>query len=241
MGPEEFFQTRPLRLTDFDMNSLSYAMDSRSYLLLVVQRYLKEGDLVFFIQYFLPQIKNLDQMRIKCENPRDKAYSTIKAKKYQTLITQMWETLPIFCRFNSPKLSEAVSTLLGCVDPMVNKNYLGLRHLALKSLSELINHCRVTRVVTEQIKKTRAGLQRISLDYVSGLSTLYTRPEYDKEGQEVMMTGEEKDQILKTLTDFSSIAKTVKLSNIFLSSFAEVLGIVEGVGGKIQENDTVLL
>lgn len=55
------------------------------------------------------------------------------------------------------------------------------------------------------------------------------------------MTGEEKDQILKTLTDFSSIAKTVKLSNIFLSSFADVLGIVEGVGGKIQENDTVLL
>lgn len=35
-------------------------MDSRSYLLLVVQRYLKEGDLVFFIQNFLPQIKQLD-------------------------------------------------------------------------------------------------------------------------------------------------------------------------------------
>lgn len=55
-----------------------------------------------------------------------------------------------------------------------------------------------------------------------------------------MMTGEEKEQILKTLTDFSSIAKTVKLSNIFLTSFADVLAVVERVG-KVQENDAILL
>jgi hypothetical protein len=61
----------------------------------------------------------------------------------------MWETLPIYSRFNSPKLAEAVSSLLVYLEPMVNKNTLGLRSLALKSFSELIHHCRNTAVVTE--------------------------------------------------------------------------------------------
>jgi hypothetical protein len=57
--------------------------------------------------------------------------------------------LPIFCRYNSPKLAEAFSSLLTFLDPMVNKNILGLRSLALRVFSEIINHCRVTPVVTE--------------------------------------------------------------------------------------------
>ena len=33
MGPAAFFKHLPMRLLDFDLNSLSYAQDSRSYLL----------------------------------------------------------------------------------------------------------------------------------------------------------------------------------------------------------------
>jgi hypothetical protein len=79
-------------------------------------------------------------------------------------------------KFNSPKLSEAVSSLLVFLEPMVNKNELNLRNLAMKSLSTLIGHCRNTPVVDEQIKKTRLGLQRISLEYIEGLSKLYVTP-----------------------------------------------------------------
>jgi len=56
---------------------------------------------------------------------------------------------------------------------MVNKNDLHLRSLALQSFSALIDHCRTTRVVTEEIKKTRTGLQRICMDYIQGLSKLF--------------------------------------------------------------------
>ena len=58
----------PLRLTDLDMNSLRFAQESRSYLLQIVQKYLKRGDLVFFIEYFVPQILALDNLRKQCEN-----------------------------------------------------------------------------------------------------------------------------------------------------------------------------
>jgi hypothetical protein len=56
---------------------------------------------------------------------------------------------------------------------MVNKDTYGLRTLALKVFSEIINHCRNTKQITDQIKQTRLGLQRISLSYVEGLSKLY--------------------------------------------------------------------
>jgi len=56
---------------------------------------------------------------------------------------------------------------------MINQNQLGLRPLALRSFSELISHCRTTPDVTAEIKATRLGLQRISEDYIEGLSKLY--------------------------------------------------------------------
>jgi hypothetical protein len=56
---------------------------------------------------------------------------------------------------------------------MINENHFGMRQVALRSLSEIISHCRLTTEVTPEIKATRLGLQRISLDYVQGLSKLY--------------------------------------------------------------------
>ena len=83
---------------------------------------------------------------------------------------------------------------------MVNKNILNLRSLALRVFSEIINHCRVTSVVTDQIKKTRTGLQSISTDYVQGLSKLYCSTSYfDVNGNEATLTHAERSQILKTL------------------------------------------
>lgn len=37
MGPDRFFTHLPLLLLDFDLNSLTYAQDSRSYLLHVAR------------------------------------------------------------------------------------------------------------------------------------------------------------------------------------------------------------
>jgi hypothetical protein len=36
---------------------------------------------------------------------QSKEGSEIKAKKYETLIIQLWELFPAFCRSNSPQLS----------------------------------------------------------------------------------------------------------------------------------------
>lgn len=82
---------------------------------------------------------------------------------------------------------------------MIQNNTLGLRTISLKAFSELINHCRTTPVVTEQIKKTRLGLTRISLNYVEGLSKLYTTPSFNAKGEIIYISAEERAQIIKTL------------------------------------------
>ena len=88
-------------------------------------------------------------------------------------MVQIWELLPNFCRYNSPQLSSAFATLLTYIEPMINLNTLGLRTLALRVFSDLIDHCRTTRQVTAEIKQTRLGLQRICMDYIEGLARLY--------------------------------------------------------------------
>jgi len=64
LGGKKFFTILPLRLIEFDLNSLTYAQDSRSFLLLLIQRHLKiDANLDFFVEYFLPMILQLDKMR----------------------------------------------------------------------------------------------------------------------------------------------------------------------------------
>ena len=60
MGAQAFFRTLPVRLLEFDMNSMSYANDSRSFLIQIAEEHLRNGDLAFFVQYFLPIIMALD-------------------------------------------------------------------------------------------------------------------------------------------------------------------------------------
>jgi len=85
LGGPRFFNVLPLRLTEFDLSSLSYAQDSRSWLLTLVSQNMNEGaNLDFFVQYFLPQLLKLDKMRDLESKQRG---SEIKIKKYSTLIS----------------------------------------------------------------------------------------------------------------------------------------------------------
>lgn len=60
MGCKAFFETLPLNLVKYDMNSLTYSQDSRSFVLPILKRHLKIGDLEFFMTYFVPMIKGLE-------------------------------------------------------------------------------------------------------------------------------------------------------------------------------------
>jgi hypothetical protein len=71
-------------------------------------------------------------------------------------------------------MSDCFAEVLKYLEPILNKNLFGLRNMALKTFSRLIEHCRNTKQVDEEIKKTRKGLSNIAMDYITGLVQLYT-------------------------------------------------------------------
>lgn len=84
LGANKFFRVLPLRLVEFDLNSLTYAQDSRSWLLVLIERNLKiDANLDFYVSYFLPMILQLDKMR---ELEKKHKGSEIKIKKYETIL-----------------------------------------------------------------------------------------------------------------------------------------------------------
>jgi len=63
-------------------------------------------------------------------------------------------------------MSDCFVEVLRYLEPILNNDLLGLRPVALKTFSTLIKHCRNTKNVDEEIKKTRKGLQNIAMDYI---------------------------------------------------------------------------
>lgn len=85
IGGRNFFKILPLRLIEFDLNSLTYSQDSRSWLLPIVTKHLSiDANLDFYVEYFLPVVLQLDKMR-ELEN-KNKNGSQIKVKKYETML-----------------------------------------------------------------------------------------------------------------------------------------------------------
>jgi hypothetical protein len=57
LGANKFFRVLPVRLVEFDLNSLTYAQDSRSWLLTLIEKNLViDANLDFYVSYFLPMI-----------------------------------------------------------------------------------------------------------------------------------------------------------------------------------------
>lgn len=72
---------------------------------------------------------------------------TYKVKKYETLIDQIWHLLPLVCRKNCPNMFQSLTKVLNRLEQYLNTDEFGLRGVALKTFSALIDHCRNTKVV----------------------------------------------------------------------------------------------
>ena len=138
MSAYKFFSILPLHLVEHDLNSLTYAQDSRSWLLTLIGKNLKvDAHIDFYVSYFLPIIMQLDKLR----ELEHKAHgSDIKVKKYETLLVQIWQLLPQFCMCNCAHQSDSFMQLLNFLEPILNQNLLGLRPVALKTFSAVISH-----------------------------------------------------------------------------------------------------
>ena len=148
---ERFFTILPLRLMDYDMNSPTYSFDSRSYLIPVIKDYTKNEPLGFFTDNFLPLVSYLENEMTKCGNEQ------IKAKKYETLMIQIWDCLPCYLE-NPLDYNTKLGDLLPLLEQLVKTNTYGLRMTALKSFCTMIHYVKTTAKSIQSVKSARLGL-----------------------------------------------------------------------------------
>nr|XP_006820689.1 PREDICTED: RRP12-like protein-like [Saccoglossus kowalevskii] len=92
MGPKEVLNAIPLQITG-DEDNYSFP---RSWLLPVLRDNIRETELQFFIQFFLPLAAKLKKKSLEHEQ----SGRMIESKTYNILQSQIWSLLPGFC--NSP-------------------------------------------------------------------------------------------------------------------------------------------
>jgi len=128
-----------MKLLDFDMNSESYGLDSRSYLISVAKKSVKNESLNFYVQNFLPLIDLLQKSRKEAQKEKQH----IKLKKYETLICQIWEILPNYCHnYKDYNFEDTayLQILLKQMDKIIEKNLYSARIITLKNLCALIDY-----------------------------------------------------------------------------------------------------
>lgn len=89
MGPRNVLSVIPLKITG-DGTDLDFP---RSWLMPVLEKHISNTELGFFVNYFLPLAKKLDEKsaQFKTED------NLVAAKSYEAVVLQIWSLLPSFC------------------------------------------------------------------------------------------------------------------------------------------------
>lgn len=93
LGPERVLDVAELRILETPLGDLAYEQHSRSWLLLVLRDSCRRASLAFFAAKFLPLASALKARVAEAEQ----AQQLVMAKRYSTLLEQVWALLPAFC------------------------------------------------------------------------------------------------------------------------------------------------
>jgi hypothetical protein len=221
---ERFFSTLPMKLLDFDMNSESYSLESRSYLIPVVQKYSKNESLHFFVDNFVPLIELLT----KTKNQLQKEKQLMKYKKYETLICQIWEIMPNYLQqISSFNFSDTayLSNILAKLDKIIEKNLYTARTTALKNLISLIGFLKSAPKENLKVKKSRVFLMKKAIGYITSLSKLYIESAGQTDAKKVVSELRENEHmtLLKTISHFGWLCKKTKLNDLFFNELTAII------------------
>lgn len=236
---EKFFSTLPMKLLDFDMNSESYSLDSRSYLIPVVHKYSKNESLHFFVDNFIPLIDLLT----KTKNQLQKDKQLMKYKKYETLICQIWEIMPNYCghiaSFNFTDTTY-LSTILSKLDKIIEKNLYTARTTALKNLIALIDFFKSAPKENLKIKKSRVFLMKKAITYISSLSQMYVESAGLEDSKKDMSGLKENEHmtLLHTISKFGWLCKKTKLNDLFFNELTNIVQEFTDFETDEKANDT---
>lgn len=189
-----------MRLLDVDFGSERYEAESRSYLLVIGKKWVKEGPL-FFSGYFLPLTKKL----VSARKNQD---SEIRQKKITVLLEQVWDLFPNYCE--SVKDFEAASVkLMPTIKLKLSQSNNSIIRSIAVGFTKLVNSLLEAKSIPLDKKTAYIELLGdIAGEYLKKFTEIYMS--YPKEKLE-------RKEILQAIGAFSLCLKSSFLNSIYES------------------------
>ena len=199
-----------MRLLEVDLNSERYETDSRSYLLLIGKKCIKEGPL-FFASYFLPLTKKLVSAKKNEE-------SEIKQKKITVLLEQIWDLFPNYCE-GIDNFETAFKKLLPTIKLKLSQNNNNIIRSIAIGFTKIVNILLESKNISIERKNSCIGVLRdIATEYLKKFTEIYMS--YSKERVE-------RKEILQAIGSFSQCLEPTLLDSIYKSESSLILSKVD--------------
>lgn len=205
MGPRAVMKAVPLQVTGEEINS----QIKRSWLLPTLRESIRNTQLSFFIEYFLPLAG------VSWKKSQELAAQGRKAESvvYELFQSQVWALLPSFCNHPTDikESFKSIAKILGTV--IADRK--DLRLSAMTALRRLITHSQEGEQTPKKVEDLRE-LSRFAKNYLPILFNLYTTKSNNSEENSQRLAA------FETIKIYLSIADSTLQNELFAKAFQKL-------------------
>lgn len=229
LGPDALLSVAELQLLQHPLNDPGYEQLSRSWLLLVLRESCKRTSLALFASSFLPLASMLKNRATEVE-----ASSAVNAKKYRTLLEQVWAVLPAFCDepidLSAALLAEGGKFAKQLVTGVL-QNEPEFRDYVWIALARLCKGVlEPPSKISEALKEANGQcLRTLSMRVMPEMFSAYVKLYPEGEGQDASRVSHSRQLALDTVASFARIADPEQVGSLFKQVVQRLLkATVEG-------------
>eukprot|EP00929_Paragymnodinium_shiwhaense_P100288 TRINITY_DN6250_c0_g1_i1.p1 TRINITY_DN6250_c0_g1~~TRINITY_DN6250_c0_g1_i1.p1 ORF type:complete len:1362 (-),score=479.40 TRINITY_DN6250_c0_g1_i1:136-4221(-) len=231
-GPEHVLTVAKLELLEHSLGDAAYEQKSRSWLLLVLKDSVKQTKLATFCSEFLPLAGNL-----KARASQVELSSQLAAKKYMTLVEQVWALLPGFCEepldaqaamlADGGRLAkQLVAVLLN--EPELREFVWSAFHNLCKAVLEPETE------MSEALVETNKGcLRTLSSRVMPEMFTTFVKMHAESEGKDESRTSQSRRIAMEAVKAYSQVAEQTLVGNFFKNIMAKLLKATAGTDESV--------
>ncbi|XP_034255302.1 RRP12-like protein [Thrips palmi] len=211
MGPKAVLKAIPLQVTGAEVNS----QIKRSWLLPILRESIRDTQLSFFVEYFLPLAG------VSWKTSKDLAAQGRKAESvvYELFQAQVWALLPSFCN-HATDIKDSFKSLAKILGTLITDRK-DLRLSVMTALRRLIIHSQEGEPSSKKEEDLRE-LGRFAKNYLPILFNLYTTKTNGSEEEGHRLSA------FETIKVYLSIADPVLQNELFVKAFQKLKsGVVD--------------
>jgi len=226
-GPEHMLSVTKLQLLEHPLTDPDYEQKSRSWLMLLLKENTCRTNLALFQAEFLPLASALRQRATQAE-----ASSSVVAKKYSTLMEQVWSLLPALCDepldLGSAMMADGGKLAKQLVNVMLNEPQL--RDFVWMAFARLNNSVlEPPTTLSEKLQESnRTCLKTLSSRVLPEMFSAFVKMHSEAEGKDESRTSHSRRLALDAVQSYARVAEPSLVANFFKTAVARLLKATTG-------------